>query len=215
MLLMVKSVLASGVMLATLGMCSSVQIIAPYDASLEQALSERNEEFVELVAALESDLSDGVPAYAEYEPRYIALAARLETASTRARLTSLGAAEPVCALPEMMRARLEARLGASALRTIAAGSTQDEADEDTVRGCTARLMSNVQEQFSNFTSMHYCASVSRPEDSLAQQAWDRRCPDGRLMLNTLVLETASGQMKQTLEYAWAVELAKKPSGEES
>ena len=171
MLLMVKSVLASGVMLATLGMCSSVQIIAPYDASLEQALSERNEEFVELVAALESDLSDGVPAYAEYEPRYIALAARLETASTRARLTSLGAAEPVCALPEMMRERLEARLGASALRTIAAGSTQDEADEDTVRGSTARLMSNVQEQFSNFTSMHYCASVTSVLHEHIDRTW--------------------------------------------
>jgi len=196
-------------------MCTSVQLIAPYDANLEQALSDRNEEFVQLVSALESDLSDGVPAYSAYEPRYIALASKLDTAATRARLTSPGAGEPVCALPERARTRLESRLGGAALQMITAGAADVEADEDTVRGCTARLMNNVQEQFNNFTAMHYCAAVVRPEAALAAQSWDERCPYGPQMLNSLVLETASTQMKQTLEYAWAVELAKKPAAEES
>jgi len=196
-------------------MCTSVQLVAPYDATLEQSLGERRQELSAIIETLRSDLADGAPPYSDYEARYIALSSKLDTAAARARLSSPQVGARACALPSEVRQRLQNRIGQAGLNQVqpagADGGGATDATAATATGCTARLLANTVMQFDNFTNFHYCATVARPAGE-GQDAsnWQARCPDGAVQLNTASLDAAGQLTMQTLEYAWAVEIAKKP-----
>lgn len=198
--------------LAMPAMCTSVQLVAPHDAALEEGLGEHRAALAQLVARLESDLDDGEAPYEDYRESYIALNAEIDTLLARARLSSPGLWAGSCALPDTIADRLRTRLGSD---VVSRELNPDTGEAGNPTGCTARLLLNADAQLADFESLHYCASISQPAGGQARSRWQARCPDGPTMLNAPMLESASALLMKPVDYAWAVEIAKRPEGEGS
>ena len=193
------------------GACQTTRLVSDYDPALDAGLEAQHAAAVQLTDTLSADLADDAAApYADYAERYAGLHAQLSTLEARSRLSDPGAAARACTLPSALASRIEAAAdGAEAPAGVSAAGADEDAD---AAGCTARLLGHALEGFSRFRDFHYCATVERPEAVGPARSWDARCPDGAVMLNETSLASARRAWIKPIEYAWTVELAKKPDG---
>ena len=182
------------------GCFGTVQFVEPYDAQLDTGLQNHRTQVVALMADLKQAED---PVYTQYQPRYNTLSAELDTLQARARLLAKDTNEEACVIPQKVYTWVNRRLS---VPNLGEGDTQLSGNEDAegTMACSLNQLTFAQERLTQAQNLHYCAYASEDAADFAT-----RCPYGQVQINADAVEELERAWLQSVDIAWAIELAKK------